>query len=127
MGNAVKSICQTGVALMEFASFYLSSRTLAHGCQSRPVARRHTAGQGYLPPRWRCLPAAGLQPGLDRLVIAYCHAHRVGREDFGFLPTPGRYLARTIPEFRKFVFESPLAEAACHVMDSSQGNQAIRA
>ena len=46
-----------------------------------------------------------------------------GQEDFGMLPSyPGRYMARTIPEFRKLVFESPLAEAACQVMGSSQAN-----
>ena len=34
----------------------------------------------------------------------------VDRKDFGLLPTmPGRYMARCIPEFRRFVFESPLA------------------
>ena len=36
----------------------------------------------------------------------------IDRKDFGLLPTmPGRYMARCIPEFRRFVFESPLAEA----------------
>lgn len=43
----------------------------------------------------------------------------VGKEDFGLLPTyPGRYMARTVPEFRRFVFESPIAEAAARVMQS---------
>lgn len=45
----------------------------------------------------------------------------VGKEDFGLLPTyPGRYMARTVPAFRRFVFESPVAEAAARVMQSSQ-------
>lgn len=43
------------------------------------------------------------------------------KEDFGLLPTyPGRYMARTVPEFRRFVFESPVAEAAARVMQSKQ-------
>ena len=45
----------------------------------------------------------------------------VDRKDFGLLPTmPGRYMARCIPEFRRFVFESPLAEAAGRVMESKE-------
>lgn len=44
----------------------------------------------------------------------------IDKEDFGLLPTmPGRYLSRTIPEFRQFVFESPLAEAAARAIGSS--------
>jgi len=40
-------------------------------------------------------------------------------EDAGLLPTyPGRYLARTVPEFRRFVFESPVGEAAAAVLES---------
>lgn len=43
------------------------------------------------------------------------------KEDFGLLPTyPGRYMSRTVPEFRRFVFESPVAEAAARVMQSKQ-------
>jgi len=43
-----------------------------------------------------------------------------GKEDFGLLPTyPGRYMSRTVPEFRQFVFESPVAEAAARVMQSN--------
>jgi len=43
----------------------------------------------------------------------------VDKEDFGLLPTyPGRYMSRTIPEFRRFVFESPVAEAAARTMQS---------
>ena len=37
----------------------------------------------------------------------------IDRQDVGLLPTiPGRYMARCIPEYRRFVFESPIAEAA---------------
>lgn len=44
----------------------------------------------------------------------------VDKEDFGLLPSyPGRYMSRTVPEFRRFVFESPVAEAAARVMQSS--------
>ena len=47
----------------------------------------------------------------------------VGEEDFGLLPSyPGRYMARSIPEFRKLVFESPLAQAACEIMGSSEAH-----
>jgi hypothetical protein len=43
----------------------------------------------------------------------------VDKEDFGLLPTyPGRYMSRTIPEFRRFVFESPVAEAAARTLRS---------
>jgi ectoine hydroxylase-related dioxygenase (phytanoyl-CoA dioxygenase family) len=46
-----------------------------------------------------------------------------GKEDFGLLPSyPGRYMARCIPEFRKLVFESPIAEAACRVMQSQEAH-----
>ena len=44
----------------------------------------------------------------------------IGKEDFGLLPNnPGRYMARTIPEFRRFVFGSPLGEAAAKAIGSS--------
>lgn len=40
-------------------------------------------------------------------------------EDFGLLPSyPGRYLARTVAPFRRFVFDSPLGEAAAAVLRS---------
>lgn len=43
------------------------------------------------------------------------------KEDFGLLPSyPGRYMSRTIAEFRELAFESPLAEAACRVMESKE-------
>ncbi|MEO0574825.1 MAG: phytanoyl-CoA dioxygenase family protein [Pseudomonadota bacterium] len=43
------------------------------------------------------------------------------KEDFGLLPTyPGRYMSRTVEEFRRFVFESPVAEAAARTMQSKQ-------
>lgn len=45
----------------------------------------------------------------------------IDKKDVGLLPTiPGRYMARTIPEYRKFVFKSPLAEAAGKVMQSEE-------
>jgi hypothetical protein len=44
----------------------------------------------------------------------------VDKEDFGLLPSyPGRYMSRRIPEFRRLVFESPIAEAAARTMRSS--------
>lgn len=45
----------------------------------------------------------------------------IDKKDVGLLPTiPGRYMARCIPEYRKFVFESPLAEVAGQVMESKE-------
>ncbi|NDE01489.1 MAG: hypothetical protein EBZ91_07005 [Gammaproteobacteria bacterium] len=45
------------------------------------------------------------------------------KEDFGLLPTyPGRYMARTIPEFRELAFNGPMAEAACRVMKSKEAH-----
>jgi len=45
----------------------------------------------------------------------------VQQEDVGLLPTyPGRYMSRVVPEFRRLVFESPLAEAAGQVMESKE-------
>lgn len=45
----------------------------------------------------------------------------IDRQDVGLLPTiPGRYMARCIPEYRRFVFESPIAEAAARVMGSKE-------
>jgi ectoine hydroxylase-related dioxygenase (phytanoyl-CoA dioxygenase family) len=44
----------------------------------------------------------------------------IDKRDFGLLPScPGRYMSRTIPEFRRFVFESAVAEAAARVMQSN--------
>ncbi len=43
--------------------------------------------------------------------------------DIGLLPSyPGRYMARVNPEFRQLAFHSPLAEAACQVMRSSEAH-----
>lgn len=54
-----------------------------------------------------------LEPIARRVIIE--------KEDVGLLPTiPGRYMARCIPEYRKFVFESPFAEAAGRVMQSKE-------
>jgi hypothetical protein len=45
----------------------------------------------------------------------------IDKVDFGLLPTyPGRYMSRTIPEFRRFAFESALAEAAARTMRSRE-------
>lgn len=45
----------------------------------------------------------------------------IEKEDVGLLPTiPGRYMARCIPEYRQFVFESPMAVAAGKVMESKE-------
>lgn len=45
----------------------------------------------------------------------------IEKKDFGLLPSnPGRYMARTMPAFRRFVFESPVAEAAARVMQSRE-------
>jgi ectoine hydroxylase-related dioxygenase (phytanoyl-CoA dioxygenase family) len=42
-------------------------------------------------------------------------------EDFGLLPTfPGRNTVRTIPEFRRFVFDSPMAEAGARVIGATE-------
>jgi len=40
-------------------------------------------------------------------------------DDIGLLPNnPGRYMSRVSPEFRRFIFDSPLAQAAGEVMGS---------
>jgi hypothetical protein len=45
----------------------------------------------------------------------------IEKQDLGLLPSyPGRYLARKVPEFRRFVFESPLAEAAARTLRSRE-------
>jgi len=45
----------------------------------------------------------------------------VNKKDLGLLPSaPGRYMSRIIPEFRKFIFNSPLAQAAAETMKSSK-------
>ena len=45
----------------------------------------------------------------------------VDREDVGLLPSsPGRYVTRVDDAFRRFVFESPLAQAAGQVMGSKE-------
>jgi hypothetical protein len=45
----------------------------------------------------------------------------VDKEDFGLLPTyPGRYMSRRISEFRRLVFQSPIAEAAARTMQSRE-------
>ncbi len=50
-----------------------------------------------------------------------CRSIAVENKDFGLLPTmPGRYMSRTIEPIRRFIFESPLAEAAGRVMGSKE-------
>lgn len=50
-----------------------------------------------------------------------CRGIAVDNKDFGLLPTlPGRYMSRTIEPIRRFIFESPLAEAAGRVMGSKE-------
>ncbi len=45
----------------------------------------------------------------------------IDKKDVGLLPTiPGRYMARRIEEYRKFVFESPLGEAAGKILESQE-------
>ncbi len=45
----------------------------------------------------------------------------IDKKDVGLLPTiPGRYMARCIEEYRKFLFESPIAEVAGQVMQSKE-------
>jgi ectoine hydroxylase-related dioxygenase (phytanoyl-CoA dioxygenase family) len=45
----------------------------------------------------------------------------IDEEDVGLLPSaPGRYMSRIIPEFRRFVFQSPMAQAAAETIGSSQ-------
>ena len=44
----------------------------------------------------------------------------VEEEDVGLLPSaPGRYMSRLIPEFRKFIFDSPMAQAAAETIGST--------
>lgn len=62
-----------------------------------------------LPKAWIDL----LRPAAERITI---HG-----EDVGLLPTyPGRYMARCVEEFRRFVFDSPLAEAAARTLQSKE-------
>jgi hypothetical protein len=45
----------------------------------------------------------------------------IDKRDYGLLPNnPGRYMARRIPEFRRFVFDSPLGEAAGQALGSKE-------
>ena len=54
-----------------------------------------------------------LEPIARRVIIE--------KEDVGLLPTiPGRYMARRLPEYRRLVFESPIAEAAGRVLQSKE-------
>ena len=43
----------------------------------------------------------------------------VDEEDIGLIPSaPGRYMSRIIPEFRRFIFDSPMGQAAAEVIGS---------
>ncbi len=54
-----------------------------------------------------------LRPVAERIAI--------DQEDVGLLPTyPGRYMARCVEEFRRFVFDSPIAEAAARTLQSKE-------
>jgi ectoine hydroxylase-related dioxygenase (phytanoyl-CoA dioxygenase family) len=45
----------------------------------------------------------------------------VDKADVGLLPTlPGRYMARRLDSFRRFIFDSPLGEVAAHVLRSER-------
>ena len=45
----------------------------------------------------------------------------IDEEDVGLLPSaPGRYMSRLIPEYRRFIFESPMAQAAAQAIGSSK-------
>lgn len=45
----------------------------------------------------------------------------IDKQDYGLLPNnPGRYMARRIPEFRRFVFESAVGEAAARALGSRE-------
>ena len=45
----------------------------------------------------------------------------VEKKDVGLLPTiPGRYMARCMPDYRKLMFEGPVAEAAGKVLQSKE-------
>ena len=55
------------------------------------------------------------------LILPVARRLVVDKEDFGLLPTlPGRYMSRTIPEFRKLIFESPMAEACARALGSKE-------
>ena len=61
-----------------------------------------------------------LDPAWMQLMLPAARRIAVDKQDVGLLPTyPGRYLARTVPEFRRFVFESPIGEAAAAVLSSN--------
>ena len=75
------------------------------------VAEYHANGvvclRGILDPAWMAL----MRPTVRRIAV--------DKTDVGLLPIyPGRYLARTVPEVRRFIFQSPLGEAAAAVLGS---------
>ena len=61
-----------------------------------------------------------LDPDWIKMLLPVAWRLVVDKEDFGLLPNcPGRYMSRTILEFRKLVFDSAIAEAAARAMGSS--------
>jgi ectoine hydroxylase-related dioxygenase (phytanoyl-CoA dioxygenase family) len=54
------------------------------------------------------------------LLLPFAKRILIDKEDFGAMPhmSGGNYMIRTIPEFRKFAFESPMGEAAALAMGS---------
>ncbi len=62
-----------------------------------------------------------LSPDWIDLVLPVARRLVVDKEDFGLLPTmPGRYMSRTVPEFRKLIFESAIAEACALTLNSKE-------
>lgn len=60
-------------------------------------------------------------PDWCRLLEPMARRVIIDKEDVGLLPTlPGRYMARCIPEYRRFIFEGPVGEAAGRVMRSKE-------
>ena len=62
-----------------------------------------------------------LNPDWIDLLAPVARRITADKEDMGLLPTyPGRYMSRVLAEFRRLVFESPLAQAAGQVMGSKE-------
>jgi ectoine hydroxylase-related dioxygenase (phytanoyl-CoA dioxygenase family) len=94
----------------------LNSGTLPEAC--RPISEEEI--QTYARDGVVCLRQV-FDPDWTSVLLPVAKRITEDKEDFGLLPTyPGRYMARTVPEFRRFVFESSIAEAAARVMQSKQ-------
>ncbi len=62
-----------------------------------------------------------LDPAWIELLEPIAREVIIDHKDVGLLPTiPGRYMARCIEQYRRFIFESPIAEAAGAVMQSKE-------